>query len=151
MCRVCWQADPEWKDKYCVRRAYDPAHRELDTAGGLTHPASSSDEEVVPMSNSERVTFAGSSGSLSGRLETPEQPPTTWAVFAHCFTCGKDNSAAARISRALTGSGIGVLRFDFTGLGTPRATSPRQDSVPMSMTWCVQPTSCERATVRQRC
>ncbi|ARG55925.1 prolyl oligopeptidase family protein [Mycobacteroides abscessus] len=117
MCRVCWQADPEWKDKYCVRRAYDPAHRELDTAGGLTHPASSSDEEVVPMSNSERVTFAGSSGSLSGRLETPEQPPTTWAVFAHCFTCGKDNSAAARISRALTGSGIGVLRFDFTGLG----------------------------------
>lgn len=70
VCRVCWQADPEWKDKYCVRRAYDPAHRELDTAGGLTHPASSSDEEVVPMSNSERVTFAGSSGSLSGRLET---------------------------------------------------------------------------------
>ena len=33
------------------------------------------------------------------------------------FTCTKDLKAAARISRALTGEGLGVLRFDFTGLG----------------------------------
>jgi putative redox protein len=38
-------------------------------------------------------------------------------VFAHCFTCGKDGFAAARISRALNEHGIAVLRFDFTGLG----------------------------------
>jgi putative redox protein len=38
-------------------------------------------------------------------------------MFAHCFTCGKDGFAAARISRALNEHGIAVLRFDFTGLG----------------------------------
>lgn len=38
-------------------------------------------------------------------------------MIAHCFTCGKDNKAAVRISRRLAGAGIGVLRFDFTGLG----------------------------------
>ena len=39
------------------------------------------------------------------------------ALFAHCFTCGKDIFAASRIARALTDHGIAVLRFDFTGLG----------------------------------
>jgi len=39
------------------------------------------------------------------------------ALFAHCFTCGKDIAAASRIARALAKHGIGVLRFDFTGLG----------------------------------
>lgn len=40
------------------------------------------------------------------------------ALFAHCFTCGKDIAAASRIGRALVKHGIGVLRFDFTGLGS---------------------------------
>ncbi len=60
---------------------------------------------------------SGSGYRLSGKLETPETSPTGWAIFAHCFTCGKDNLAAARITRALAGKGIGVLRFDFAGLG----------------------------------
>jgi putative redox protein len=38
-------------------------------------------------------------------------------LFAHCFTCTKNSLAAVRIARALTKRGIGVLRFDFTGLG----------------------------------
>jgi putative redox protein len=38
-------------------------------------------------------------------------------LFAHCFTCGKDNLAAKHISERLAMCGIGVLRFDFTGLG----------------------------------
>ena len=54
---------------------------------------------------------------LSGRLELPVGSTKAWALIAHCFTCGKDNKAAVRISRRLAGSGIGVLRFDFTGLG----------------------------------
>src|SRR3546814_10027877 len=54
---------------------------------------------------------------LSGRLELPVGPARAWALFAHCFTCGKDNIAAVRISRRLAGAGVGVLRFDFTGLG----------------------------------
>ena len=64
-------------------------------------------------------TFVGGDGaSLSGRLEAPEGTPRGWAIFAHCFTCGKDSHAAVRISRALSRAGIGVLRFDFAGTGT---------------------------------
>lgn len=39
------------------------------------------------------------------------------ALFAHCFTCSKNLSAAVHIARALTAQGLAVLRFDFTGLG----------------------------------
>lgn len=54
---------------------------------------------------------------LSGRLELPFGEPKAIAVFAHCFTCSKNIKAATTISRALAAEGIGVLRFDFTGLG----------------------------------
>jgi len=47
----------------------------------------------------------------------PEVRPRGWALLAHCFTCGKDSLAATRILRALARVGIGVLRFDFAGLG----------------------------------
>ena len=66
----------------------------------------------------ERIEFLGSQGdSLAARLELPFREPRGYALFAHCFTCSKDSVAASRISRALTSSGIAVLRFDFTGLG----------------------------------
>ena len=66
----------------------------------------------------QKFTFPGHDGSaLSARLDLPDGPPRAYALFAHCFTCGKDSLAAARISRALAGHGIAVLRFDFTGLG----------------------------------
>ena len=54
---------------------------------------------------------------LAGRLESPSGRVRGWALFAHCFTCGKDNLAAVRIARTLAGQGIGVLRFDFAGIG----------------------------------
>lgn len=38
-------------------------------------------------------------------------------MFAHCFTCSKNLSAAVNVSRTLVEHGWGVLRFDFTGLG----------------------------------
>ena len=63
--------------------------------------------------------FTGSQGHpLSGRLEIPATVPVGWAIFAHCFTCGKDSLAATRITRALAERGIGVLRFDFAGIGS---------------------------------
>jgi len=67
----------------------------------------------------EKVEFPGSEGHmLAARIERPETGPVRgWALFAHCFTCGKDFVAAHRISRALAGCGLAVLRFDFTGLG----------------------------------
>lgn len=65
-----------------------------------------------------RLTFVGAQGhTLAGRLESPRSVPTAYALFAHCFTCGKDAVAVTRIARALTDHGIAVLRFDFTGLG----------------------------------
>lgn len=62
--------------------------------------------------------FANPAGrKLTGVLETGPGPVRAWAVFAHCFTCDKTSLAATRVSRALADHGIGVLRFDFTGLG----------------------------------
>jgi len=66
----------------------------------------------------ERFRFPGSDGvELSAALDLPDTPPKAYALFAHCFTCSKDNLAARRIAAALTDHGIAVLRFDFTGLG----------------------------------
>jgi len=66
----------------------------------------------------ERFSFTGSGGdALSARLDLPARPPKAYALFAHCFTCGKDIKAASRIAEALTSHGYAVLRFDFTGLG----------------------------------
>jgi putative redox protein len=65
----------------------------------------------------QKVEFKSGNNTLSGLLETPESNIRFFALFAHCFTCGKDVAAASRISRALTAKGIAVLRFDFTGLG----------------------------------
>ncbi len=67
---------------------------------------------------SEKIRFPGSQGhELAARLERPESAPLAYALFAHCFTCGKDVFAAQRIAQALASQGIAVLRFDFTGLG----------------------------------
>lgn len=66
----------------------------------------------------EKVEFDGHAGDLlSARLDMPEGPHLGTALFAHCFTCGKDIHAARRIAQRLAGMGIAVLRFDFTGLG----------------------------------
>lgn len=66
----------------------------------------------------EKFEFSNGRGeTLAALLELPDAPPRAYALFAHCFTCGKDIAAAARIARGLTARGIGVLRFDFTGLG----------------------------------
>jgi uncharacterized OsmC-like protein/pimeloyl-ACP methyl ester carboxylesterase len=67
----------------------------------------------------ERFQFTGSEGQqLAAALDTPEREPKAYALFAHCFTCGKDVLAATRIATALAARGIAVLRFDFTGLGS---------------------------------
>src|SRR5687768_2506331 len=65
-----------------------------------------------------QIRFQGPAGNeLAGHLELPVGEPTAVALFAHCFTCGKDLKATTRISRALARRGVATLRFDFTGLG----------------------------------
>ncbi|OFA03039.1 S9 family peptidase [Duganella sp. HH101] len=67
---------------------------------------------------SERLEFPGADGQkLAARLDKPMGEIKAYALFAHCFTCGKDVFAASRIAQALTEHGFAVLRFDFTGLG----------------------------------
>jgi len=67
----------------------------------------------------ERFQFTSSEGHrLAAALDLPEREPTAYALFAHCFTCGKDVLAARRVASALAAKGIAVLRFDFTGLGS---------------------------------
>jgi uncharacterized OsmC-like protein/alpha-beta hydrolase superfamily lysophospholipase len=72
-------------------------------------------ENAMP---AERFDFPNAAGErLAALLDRPAGQPRAFALFAHCFTCGKDIRAAKRIAEGLTARGIAVLRFDFTGLG----------------------------------
>jgi putative redox protein len=79
-------------------------------------------DQLDPMEGSmpaDRFDFHNDNGELlSALLDRPAGKPRAYALFAHCFTCGKDIHAAKRISAGLTALGIAVLRFDFTGLGS---------------------------------
>lgn len=67
----------------------------------------------------QTFSFEGSSGDqVTGRLlKRANRTPKGFALFAHCFTCGKDLFSAREITRALCEQGFGVFRFDFTGIG----------------------------------
>ena len=66
----------------------------------------------------QKMTFTNHHGiELAALLEKPEGEIRGHALFAHCFTCGKDINSASRIAKRLAEQGIVVLRFDFTGLG----------------------------------
>ena len=71
------------------------------------------------MTTRKKISFENSAGlQLAAAIELPVKPIKYYALFAHCFSCGKDIIAASRISRALASIGIAVLRFDFTGIGS---------------------------------
>lgn len=65
------------------------------------------------------VSIPNSAGlTLSAYLELPlGERPQAYAMFAHCFTCGKNLKAERNISLALTQQKIAVVRFDFAGIG----------------------------------
>jgi putative redox protein len=67
----------------------------------------------------ERFDFPNARGeTLGALLQRPFGEPAAYVLFAHCFTCGKDNLASKRVAEALAERGFAVVRFDFTGLGT---------------------------------
>lgn len=69
---------------------------------------------------SQKLQIKNSNGYLlNARLELPaNRKPNYYAIFAHCFTCSSSLNAVRNISRALNANGFGVVRFDFTGLGS---------------------------------
>ncbi len=68
---------------------------------------------------SQKVEFENTHGqNLIGQIDLPLiGSPRAFVLFAHCFTCSKNLKAVENISRAITNEGMGLLRFDFTGLG----------------------------------
>lgn len=71
------------------------------------------------MGSVHKVTFTGAGGAeLAARLDMPAGPPRALAVLVHCFVRAEDLFAVSRIAAELNEVGIGVLRFDFTGLGS---------------------------------
>src|SRR6266404_5553218 len=85
----------------------------------ITGVRSRSPEQIgAGMPESRKVEFPGATGAmLAARLDLPAEP-RAFALFAHCFTCGKDIFAASRIAEGLAARDIAVLRFDFTGIGS---------------------------------
>jgi uncharacterized OsmC-like protein/alpha/beta superfamily hydrolase len=81
-------------------------------------PLVSASETVLTM-KSQKLKFPNQQGQhLAARLDLPlDARPRAYALFAHCFTCSKNLRAVGNLTRALVQAGIGVLRFDFTGLG----------------------------------
>lgn len=74
--------------------------------------------EPAPRGCSGKVSIPHPDGHLlRGVLDLPASAPRATALFAHCFTCGKNLRGATRLSRMLAAKGIATLRFDFTGIG----------------------------------
>lgn len=93
------------------------AHNLIKTNLTTTEQSNETDinPPVIPGSNPVKITSP--SGTLAGVLELPEGEVSGYAIFAHCFTCGKDFLPGPRISKGLAKRGIATLRIDFSGLG----------------------------------
>lgn len=59
----------------------------------------------------------GRGDQLTGILDLPDGPAKFFGVFGPCFTCPKEQHAAAKVCRHLAENGVGMLRFDMTGQG----------------------------------
>lgn len=69
--------------------------------------------------HTKKIYFQNDRGQkLAAYLDMPvDGVIRNYAIYAHCFTCGKNLKIGYHISRALTRHHIAVLRFDFSGLG----------------------------------
>lgn len=90
--------------------------RDGDVASALPDPGGTTKVEARPGSNP--VGISTPRGRLAGVLEMPEGgSPVAFALFAHCFTCGKDFVPEKRITQGLARENIATLRIDFSGIG----------------------------------
>lgn len=67
----------------------------------------------------KKISFENREGmQLAAWMQFPtDRHPHSYAVFAHCFTCGKDLGTIYNIAASLCDHGFAVMRFDFTGIG----------------------------------
>ena len=72
----------------------------------------------------ETFDFVNARGSrLSGKIETFEVTPRGWALFAHCFTCGKEPlSSTDHRGSATTRASTGHIRC-----GDQKGIAPTRD------------------------
>lgn len=54
---------------------------------------------------------------ISAEVDYPDGKVKYFAIYAPCFTCTKNIKVLKNISKQLVENGVGVLRFDFPGLG----------------------------------
>lgn len=99
--------------------AYLPFARTVSSQTTSRLPISEFARPIISLMKSIRVSIPNVAGhQLSAQLELPlGEHPQAFAMFAHCFTCGKNLKAEHNISLALTQQRMGVIRFDFAGVG----------------------------------
>ena len=69
------------------------------------------------MPHPHNVSFRTAAGvRLAGVIDLPDGAVRAHALYAHCFTCAEDITAAYHIGQALAVGGVAMLRFDFAGL-----------------------------------
>ncbi|MGJ8657556.1 MAG: alpha/beta fold hydrolase [Akkermansiaceae bacterium] len=75
------------------------------------------EQEIHTTPGSHSVEIPSPHGILAGVIEIPEGQIQSYAIFAHCFTCGKDYLPEKKITQGLAKNGIATLRIDFSGIG----------------------------------
>ena len=75
---------------------------------------------------SQRHRFPNANGQeLAAYFDLPDDGQVNaYGIFAHCFTCGKNLKPIVNIDKSLTNHGLGILRFDFTGIGESEGDFP---------------------------
>ena len=101
---------------------------------------------------SERFEFPNGKGEkLAGVLDLPLGEPTAFALFAHCFTCGKDIRAAKASPSGWRSAASRCCASISPGWAAAKANSPTRIFPPTSTTWSPPPTTCARRGARRRC
>lgn len=99
-----------------ILETIDPLASQLNIG---TAPTPQTQTELAPPNSpgSHSVKIPLPTGNLAGVIEIPEGEIHAYAIFAHCFTCGKDFLPEKKITQGLAANGIATLRIDFSGLG----------------------------------
>ena len=100
---------------------------------------------------SERFDFPNARGEkLAALLDLPAGQPRAFALFAHCFTCGKDNWRPSASPRRSPRAASRCCASTSPGSARARASSPTRLSRPTSTTWSRPPNHLRKKHQRAR-